>query len=157
MLLASQKMDWGTMAGFGLGKLLRDGFNSWKANYDARGFINDKLLGANPEERERMLGYLKENNPDQYNLVMNRYGDRWQTPAQTATTGDNAQPDLSGINPDARAMTTARALFGNPETAFNSREVETPFGTPPKIQYDPSEFEKYKSLEEAIRRMGWQR
>lgn len=160
MLLASQKMDWGTMAGFGLGKLLRDGFDTWKGNYDARGFINDKLVGASPEERERMLSFLKENNPDQYNRVVGRYGDRWQS----SPTGNSAQPDLSGINPNPSASQRAReGILGNPAELLSQSNIpspetlpvtESPFAQP---TLDLEELRKRYNLFDAINGMGWQR
>lgn len=41
-LAMAQKADAKTMGGFALGKLLRQAFDSWKSNYDARGALRDK-------------------------------------------------------------------------------------------------------------------
>lgn len=158
MLLASDKINWQTAAGGVLAKLLRDGFNTWKGNYDARGFINDKLLGASPEERERMLSFLKENNPDQYNRVVGRYGDRWQT----SPTGDSTQPDLSGINPNPSASQRAReGILGNPaELLGNSTPPEVPLVSSEAFApatLDGEELRKRYNLFDAINGMGWQR
>lgn len=113
MLAMSSKMDAGTMAGFGLGKLLRDGFNSWKNNYDARGFINDELLSASPAERERKLNFLKENNLEQYNRVMNKYGDLWQG-EEVPNASQQATGDVTPEVVKNSMLQYAQSLQNNP-------------------------------------------
>lgn len=64
-MLAAQKMDSGTMAGFALGKLLRSAFDDWKENYDARGDLNRLMEIADPQERARRWAFLQQVNPEQ--------------------------------------------------------------------------------------------
>ena len=143
MLLASQKMDWGTMAGFGLGKLLRDGFNSWKGRYDARDEIKGSLAGKSPEEQERQLKLMQEYNPAMYQNVM-KYEDQWRAPSNTA---NSPPPDLPSINQDAHAL--KQGLLGS-ETAFSPENtVEQPFSL------NTDNWNDKFNLEEAIRRLGW--
>ena len=62
-LAAAQKADPKTMAGFALGKLLRQGFDTWKDNYDARGDINNRLMGMPEEQRNAELAEMEKLNP----------------------------------------------------------------------------------------------
>lgn len=103
MLATADKMDAGTMAGFGLGKLLRDGFDTWKENYDARGFINDKLLDSTPEEREAILQRLQQNNPKQYDRVMKNAMKKGYSWAGGNSVQDTNQPNYD-FNPQKYNM-----------------------------------------------------
>lgn len=135
MLLASQKTDAGTMAGFGLGTLLSKGLNVLKENYDARGYLKDVLANENPERRQEILAQINQSDPKQYAYIMKQAKEKgydWAGGATPQPAPNAPQQDLSGINPGASAVQQyAQGLLGN-ETAFNPENtVETPFALNP--------------------------
>ena len=57
MLNFAQKGDPQTMLGFGLGRLLRDGFNTWMKNYKDRGAAKERKAYGDYENLVKLGGY----------------------------------------------------------------------------------------------------
>ena len=95
-----------TMAGFALGKLLRNGFDTWKQNYDDRGYVKDQLMGLSEEEMEKKLAGIKD--PKRVEYMRNIWQERNGAQAQ-------AQPQINqaatqALTQDALAN---KGLLGN--------------------------------------------
>ncbi|MBR0287461.1 MAG: hypothetical protein IJQ82_00630 [Selenomonadaceae bacterium] len=120
-----------TLAGFGVGKLLRGLFDDWKGNYDARRFINDRLAGMNEQDRAEALKTLEQYNPDQYQRTM-KYLDKMGignispqiNSETTAQLSQQAVPKLLGDNPFSK--TAVEQININPwEDEYNWNKWST--------------------------------
>lgn len=107
-LNAANNMDWQTLLGFGVGRLLRGLFDDWKERYDARGIekavrnrkLNDYFIPS-ADYSPNSNGML--NSANKYSQLLNV-----QPQADTTV---QAQPDTTGIN-TALTNQFARKLLG---------------------------------------------
>lgn len=105
-LAMADKVKPDTSLGFLLGQILSGGLNAWTENYNRRGEINNEILGANDEERARLLEELSKSNPSQYNRLTKRLG---------LNSQNTPQPNTSGINTDTTKQ-LAQGLLGGADS-----------------------------------------
>lgn len=167
----AQNADSKTLAGFAFGKLLRGLFDGWKSRYDARGAQNDRILDPNtpPEERNKLLEQIGLDNPNRAERLMRQLGERGinvgnipqvnsppttsSVPApQSQISQPPQQSELSGFNPNARAVQAATKLLGDTDFLKQSETTSEPWR-------DDANWNKYKwnSLDDALNsvRMRW--
>lgn len=101
------------LAGFGLGKLLRQGFDSWKDKYDMRGMLKDEFNAAKPEDHEKLLQKYKEMYPGMSGYIQKFYDERFPKPPQP--TQEAAQPLLLGTE----TQEAVRQAFANAQMPQN--------------------------------------
>ncbi len=124
-LAMADKVKPDTSLGFLLGQILSGGLNAWSENYARRGEINNEIMGANDEERAKLLADLAKSNPDQYNRLVKRLGlDNQNVPQPITGVGD--APAQSGINTDTTRRLAQGLLNGGAlaQAAQNSWEDE---------------------------------
>lgn len=153
MLAMSNQTDPLTMAGFLLGNGLGGLGTKQKAKVDARGEQKESLFSASPEERQRLLADIEKSDPPFYQRLQANpdYADWFNNATPQPTI---AQPDLTGINPNARAVEQAMAgLLGDPKELVhkNLPVVDKPFQQP---DYSFEDEDKW-NMQDYIKRLGW--
>ena len=87
MLAMANQMDWRTMAGFGLGRLLNQYAVRQKEKVDSRGDMKERLAIANPDERQELLNNIQQSDRHFYNRLQKNpdYAD-WFTNSSSQPT-----------------------------------------------------------------------
>lgn len=71
MLAMANQMDWRTLAGFGLGRLLNQYAVNQKEKVNSRGDMKTRLSTASPEERQELLKNIQQSDLPFYNRLQN--------------------------------------------------------------------------------------
>ena len=146
-LTTADKVKPSTSLGFLAGKILGGGLNSWAENYADRGYIKNILKVADPDERQRLLELMKQNNPSQYERIMRRTAD------EGIDFGTTPQAALQPQQPPTSQL--AQGVLGNDNPLTNAAdrqfealpEVTAPFQSP--SNYD---FSQYANILRALQR-----
>ena len=69
MLAMANQMDWRTLAGFGIGRLLNQYATRQKEKVDSRGDMKTRLSMAKPDERQELLNNIQQSDTHFYNRL----------------------------------------------------------------------------------------
>ncbi len=146
MLSMSDKMDWQTMAGFGLGKLLRDYAINQRDKVVTRGNIKNQLFTSNdPKEIQDMLEAARKQGESYYQRLMSEGAERglpWANPSTQPT-------------PETPASQPAQMLLGYADKLANNANqpiVNQPFQAPSDDYMNQERWEDY--IRRAIQQQG---
>ena len=148
-LAMANKTKPSTMAGYALGRLLRQGFDSWKENYDARDDIKNHLATLSEDELNQRMEELRRRNPHQadlYEKLLPRYRNQ-QPQAPEAAPAEPSQQ----INPAYSEQAVKQYAQNLPQLPPFGQAVQDAAAAPQSYDFQAP------SLEEMLRQYGWGR